>query len=103
MAWWYYSAYLLAVLLSSIFIARVASVKIDARRFFLSLLPVFAVFVLWDVAAVELGHWRFGLEHMAGAVIYNQPLEELAFFVVIPLFYVVVWETAKKVVACNTR
>jgi len=95
-AWFYYIGYLAVVLASALLIANFAKVKINAGRFLKALLPVFVVFVLWDVVAVALGHWQFGLQHMLGVVIYNQPIEEIAFFAVVPLFYVVVWETVKK-------
>lgn len=96
MAWFYYSLYLAVILLSALLIARTAKVKIDAGRFARAILPVFIIFVLWDVLAVYLGHWQFGLENMLGIIIFNQPIEELAFFVVVPFFYVVVWEVCRK-------
>jgi hypothetical protein len=36
------------------------------------------------------------MDKMLGPVIINQPLEELAFFIVIPLFHIIVWEAIKK-------
>jgi lycopene cyclase domain-containing protein len=96
MAWWHYAAYLGLVLASSLLIAKVANLKISIGRFARALAPVFIIFVLWDIAAVYLGHWQFGISHMTGIVLLNQPLEELLFFIVVPFFYVVAWECSKK-------
>jgi lycopene cyclase domain-containing protein len=79
-------------------IIRTFRLEIDPGRFARAVLPVFAVFVLWDVLAVSLGHWEFGLDKMLGIVVFNQPLEELAFFVIAPFMYVVIWEACKKFV-----
>jgi len=92
----FYVIYLLGVLFSSLLIQKVGKIKIDFRRALVAILPVLAVFVLWDIIATERGHWSFGLDRMLGIVIINQPVEELAFFIVIPLFYLVVWETVNK-------
>ncbi|MEM4554521.1 MAG: lycopene cyclase domain-containing protein [Candidatus Anstonellaceae archaeon] len=96
MTWYYYTLYLAFVFFSSLLIAWLAKVKIDFRRFALAVAPVALVFLAWDIFAVERGHWKFGLEYMLGIVVANQPIEEVLFFVVIPLFYVVVWEVVKK-------
>ncbi|MCX8198124.1 MAG: lycopene cyclase domain-containing protein [Candidatus Micrarchaeota archaeon] len=96
MGWFYYLGYLALVLFSSLLMASALKMRISLRRFAEAVLPVFAIFVLWDIAAVERGHWSFGLDKMSGIIILNQPIEELAFFLVIPFFYVVVWEAAKK-------
>ena len=55
------------------------------RRLLRSLIPTFAAFVVWDVAAIRLGHWTFSPEFTTGWRIGNIPVEELTFFVVIPL------------------
>lgn len=96
MAWWYYSAYLAVILASALLIAYFARVKINPGKFASAILPVSAAFILWDIAAVLLGHWQFGLENMLDIAVFNQPVEELAFFAVVPFFYVVVWEICRK-------
>ncbi len=92
----YYVIYLLVVLFSALLIKAVGGAKVDLRKAILAIAPVFVIFVFWDVLATELGHWEFGLDKMLGIVILNQPIEELAFFIVIPLFHIVVWETIKR-------
>lgn len=93
-----YMMYLAVVFISTLLIAHVGKIRLDYKLAFLAILPVLVVFVAWDIAATELGHWSFGLDKMLGIVIINQPIEELAFFVVIPLFYIIVWEAVKKYV-----
>jgi lycopene cyclase domain-containing protein len=95
---YFYLAYLVLVLFSTLLIIRVGRINIDLKKASMAIIPVLVVFVAWDVAATELGHWSFGLDKMLGIVILNQPVEEVAFFLVIPLFYIVVWEAVKKYV-----
>ena len=92
----YYLIYLLVVFLSTLLIKAVGRIGIDFRKALYAIAPVLAIFVAWDILATELGHWEFGLDKMLGIVIVNQPIEELAFFLVIPLFHIVVWEAIKR-------
>lgn len=47
-------------------------------------LPV-ATFVVWDSVAIHRGHWRFNPRYVTGWRVGNVPVEEVAFFVVIPI------------------
>jgi lycopene cyclase domain-containing protein len=67
------------------------------RRLLRSLLPTFAAFVLWDVAAIRLGHWTFSPRFTTGWRIGNIPVEELTFFVVIPLCALLSYEAVGNV------
>jgi lycopene cyclase domain-containing protein len=56
------------------------------RRLVLTLLPVLMVFAGWDLYAIAAGHWDFDAAQTMGLVLPGGlPLEELLFFVVIPL------------------
>ncbi len=55
------------------------------RRLLLTLLPVVVVFTLWDVLAIRAGHWSYDPRQISGVHIGNLPLEELLFFLVIPV------------------
>jgi lycopene cyclase domain-containing protein len=57
----------------------------QARRTALALLPVAAVFVTWDVLAISGQVWTYNPDYVSGLRIGSLPLEELLFFVVIPL------------------
>ena len=55
------------------------------RRLLLTLLPVVAVFVTWDLYAISAGHWSFDKSQLLGVTLPGGlPLEELLFFVVVP-------------------
>jgi lycopene cyclase domain-containing protein len=64
----------------------------QGRRLLLSILPVFVVFVLWDVAATHAGHWSFDPAQTLPVRVLGLPLEELGFFVVIPLAGLLTYE-----------
>jgi lycopene cyclase domain-containing protein len=56
------------------------------RRTLAAILPVAAVFVLWDVIAVAAGVWWFNPSYVIGWILPGGlPLEEILFFIVIPL------------------
>jgi len=93
---YYYLIYLAVVLLSSSLIMAVGRVRIGFRNALMAILPVLMIFVAWDIFATWRGHWEFGLDKMLGIVVLNQPVEELLFFIVVPLFYLVVWEMVKR-------
>jgi lycopene cyclase domain-containing protein len=65
------------------------------RRLLLALLPVLAVFLTWDVLAIRAHHW--GYAHLVGVKLGNLPLEEVAFFVIIPTCSILALEAVRKV------
>ncbi len=67
------------------------------RRLLLTLLPVLGVFVTWDVLAIAAGHWSYDPRQTVGLAVGNVPIEELAFFVVIPVCSILALEAVRKV------
>jgi lycopene cyclase domain-containing protein len=63
------------------------------RSALLAMALVALPFVIWDVLATDAGHWRFSPEYTLQLRIVNLPLEEVLFFVVVPLTSILVWET----------
>jgi len=55
----------------------------------------FPVFILWDAAATARGHWNFNPDYITGFMLYNLPVEEVLFFVVVPFAALFTWETVK--------
>ncbi|HET8616036.1 MAG TPA: lycopene cyclase domain-containing protein [Actinomycetales bacterium] len=51
-----------------------------------------APFLLWDVWATRAGHWHFDPEQTLPWRVLGLPLEEIAFFVVIPLVSILAYE-----------
>ena len=68
------------------------------KRLLLTLLPVVAVFVCWDLYAIWAGHWDFDPDQTLGLVLPGGvPVEELLFFVVVPTCAVLAFEAVRRV------
>lgn len=68
------------------------------RRLALTLLPVVPLFLAWDLYAVSRGHWAFDASQTLGVVLPGAlPLEEVLFFVVVPLAAVLTLEAVRVV------
>jgi lycopene cyclase domain-containing protein len=59
----------------------------------LSMAMVAVPFLVWDVLVTAAGHWSFSPHYTLGFTIINLPVEEVLFFVVVPLASILVWET----------
>ncbi len=58
-------------------------------------LPV-ALFVVWDVVAIARGHWDFVDDYVTGWTLPGGlPVEELAFFLVIPVCALLTFEASR--------
>jgi lycopene cyclase domain-containing protein len=58
----------------------------QARRAAFAVLPVAAVFVVWDAIAIAAHIWTYNPRYVTGIELpAGIPLEELLFFIVIPL------------------
>lgn len=67
------------------------------RRLLLTLLPVLVVFTAWDVLAIRAGHWAYDPRQTTGVRLGNLPLEELLFFLVIPVCAILALEAVRAV------
>ena len=96
-------AYLLVLagcLVSAVWLEPVLKVNVLRRwrRLLLTLLPVVAVFVLWDLAAIAAGHWTFDPGQTTGVLLPGGlPLDEVLFFVVVPVCAVLGFEAVRAV------
>ena len=73
------------------------------RRLVSALAPVVAVFYVWDAAAIERGHWWFDEGYVSGVVLpLGVPLEELVFFVAIPVCGLLTLEAVRNMLAGAT-
>lgn len=64
------------------------------RRLVLTLLPVLASFVTWDALSIHAGFWSY--RHLTGAHVGNLPIEELVFFVVVPICSLLTFEAVRR-------
>lgn len=56
------------------------------RRVLQSVLPVAAVFLIWDEIAVAFDVWGYNPDYITGLIVpFDVPIEEVLFFLVIPL------------------
>lgn len=63
------------------------------KRLAISVLTVALVFSLWDIVAIQYDLWVYSTEFTSGIILpFQLPLEELVFFIVIPICAVLTYE-----------
>jgi lycopene cyclase domain-containing protein len=68
------------------------------RRLLLAMLPEFVVFVAWVLYAIARGHWDYAPDLTLGVRLPGGiPVEEVLFFLVVPLCSVLAFEAVRKV------
>ncbi len=95
-----YLAVLAGCLLSALWLEPVRRVGVLRRwrRLVLTVVPVALVFLAWDVAAIAAGHWRYDRSQLVGIELPGRlPLEELLFFLVVPLCSILGFEAVRGV------
>jgi lycopene cyclase domain-containing protein len=95
-----YLAVLAGCLLGTAPLERFLGTRVYARprRLALTLLPVVAVFVAWDVYAIGAGHWSFDPRSVTGIRLPGRlPLDELLFFLVVPICAILTLEAVRVV------
>jgi len=66
------------------------------RRLLLTVLPVVAVFALWDVYAIASGHWWFDEDLITGITLPGDlPVDEVVFFLLVPLAAILTLEAVR--------
>ncbi len=83
-----YLAVLAGCLLGTLPLEMVLHVRVYARtrRLLATLVPVLVVFLAWDLYAIARHQWSYDLAQMLGVVLPGHlPLEELLFFLVVPV------------------
>jgi lycopene cyclase domain-containing protein len=95
-----YLAVLAGCLLAALWVEPVLHVHVMRRwrRLAITLATAVVIFGGWDVAAVAAGHWRYDPAQTLRVRLFGQlPLEELLFFVVIPLAAILGFEAVRAV------
>ncbi|BFU46088.1 lycopene cyclase domain-containing protein [Krasilnikovia sp. MM14-A1004] len=95
-----YVAVLAGCLTAAVWLEPVLKVNVLRRwrRLLLTVLPVAAVFALWDMAAIAAGHWSFDPAQTTGVVLPGGlPLDEALFFLVVPCCAVLGFEAVRAV------
>nr|CAB94796.1 lycopene cyclase [Mycolicibacterium aurum] len=73
------------------------------RRAAAAILPVAAVFVLWDLLAILGDVWSYNPQYVTGFHIWVFPIEELLFFIVIPLCGLLTYSAVSTILAWVAR
>jgi lycopene cyclase domain-containing protein len=95
-----YLAVLAGCLAGALWLEPVLHVRVLRRwrRLALTVLPVALLFSLWDVAAIAAGHWTFDPAQTTGVRLPGRlPLDELLFFLVVPVCAVLGFEAVRAV------
>jgi lycopene cyclase domain-containing protein len=67
-----------------------------AIRLVSTIIPVLIVFSIWDAYAIAQAHWNFDSRYVTGiTVVADIPLDEILFFIVIPICAILSFEAVR--------
>ncbi len=67
------------------------------RRLVAAMAVPVAIFLVWDVVAIARDHWAYNDRYVTGWKLpFELPVEELAFFVVIPVCGILAYEAVRR-------
>jgi lycopene cyclase domain-containing protein len=70
------------------------------RALLFAVIPVVLVFSLWDIIGIARRHWSYNPRFVTGLrLVFHMPVEELAFFIVIPICALLTYEAVGAVMA----
>ena len=94
-----YAAMLAFVLIATLPLHRHFRLRVFSQplRLLVAILPAALLFLVWDLIATSAGHWRFDPAQTFALRLWGLPLEEYAFFVVIPLAGILTFEAVTAV------
>ncbi|MBK7820070.1 MAG: lycopene cyclase domain-containing protein [Tessaracoccus sp.] len=67
------------------------------RRLVLAMMPMLVLFVTWDVVGILRRHWWYEERFVSGVHLGPLPLEELLFFIVIPLCALLTYDAVGRI------
>ena len=97
---WTYAALLAGCLVVTAPLELLLRVRVYARwrRLLLAVVPEFVVFVVWVLYAIAQGHWSYDDAQTLGLRLPGGiPVEEIGFFLVVPVCAVLALEAVRKV------
>ena len=66
------------------------------KRLLLTVIPVVVLYTAWDVYAISHDHWTFDARYVTNMfVVANVPLEEVCFFIAIPICSILTLEAVR--------
>lgn len=70
------------------------------RRLWAAMWPPILIFVVWDVVAIARHHWTYNERYITGWELPGDlPIEELVFFVVVPVCALLTYEAVRQVLS----
>ena len=102
---WDYLGLMAACLLITLPLELVLAARVYRRWQVLlkSLVPVVVVFAVWDIIAIARNHWTYDSRFVTGIDLGVLPLEELVFFLVIPVCALLSYEAVGTVIGWAGR
>jgi lycopene cyclase domain-containing protein len=74
------------------------------RRLLLALVPTVIIFLAWDMLAIARHHWGFSERYLVGwSLPADVPIEELVFFIVIPICGLLTLEAVRRLLGSSGR
>lgn len=102
---WDYLGLMAACLLITLPLELVFAARVYRRWQVLlkALVPVVVVFAVWDIIAIARDHWSYDPRFVTGIDLGILPLEELVFFLVIPVCALLSYEAVGTVIGWAGR
>jgi len=73
-------------------------------RLLRALIPTVAIFLAWDMLAIARHHWGFNQRYIVGwSLPADVPIEELVFFIAIPICGLLTLETVRRLIEGTRR
>ena len=70
----------------------------------LALIPVVIIFSIWDIVGILRDHWSYSPRFTTGVkLIFGMPIEELVFFIVVPICGLLTYEAVGQVLRRTQR
>lgn len=95
-----YIGVLVFILFGTIWLEIIMQARVlrKIKRLVLTLIPVVILFVLWDYYAIINDHWFFDEDKTTGIILIGfLPLEELLFFITVPIAALLSFEAVRSV------
>ena len=96
---WSYAAMLIFCLAATLPLVPAFRLRVlrQPRRLVLTILVAGSPFLVWDLLATRAGHWWFDETQTLPWRVAGLPLEEISFFVVVPLVSILTYEAVRAV------
>jgi lycopene cyclase domain-containing protein len=91
---WQYLALMAVCLIVTLPLEFVLRARVYRRplRLLLALLPTVVIFTIWDVVGILRHHWTYSPLFTTGFQLGVMPIEELVFFIVVPICGLLTYE-----------